>query len=447
MSEEKSVKEVVFFGVTESFNCRPSLYRDQFIERFYVDALTRPPKILVIDRAPFGWTYTFLNYRFLGVGGRSNSHFGLSIVFGNSLPYNPKGAWLLLNSFFEFLETTGKIFVCLENSIASEARFYQYKISAFEQLDTAWISNISEQLKNQFISLNVSFSLTDGSLETNVKNKRMQTLSIDEKLSTSVASLLEYGAVAFAEDFNCLADTLDQQATEIATLRNENAVQLEKIKKLGTLVKYREEELMAKEGLIARQREMMQNKNLLNTQAITSYAPPTTGTAHRAIEDSQRHSRVTSANVQKKKLSVSGSVEEGSTRSRSIGKSDTPQYQKHLQDAPLSDSRPPTPAERGYRKNQVADTSMVNEQSFKYRGENQSSDAAQIPAKNRTRGSTVPGADEDFGLFHQGFDDDRLHQQHSTRVGEHSHYFVASVVMPVVALLVICITLAIFIFK
>jgi len=137
--------QVAVFGVTTGQECWP-VSLTEFVRSYYVEASSQPPEILFIEATASGWMFSYVNYRFIGSGGRANAHFGMSIIYPGLTPLAVAELWTIFTGLFDFLEQSGKIFTRTDALSADQSPLFQFSIANFSSLTDEWLPAVMSQL-------------------------------------------------------------------------------------------------------------------------------------------------------------------------------------------------------------------------------------------------------------------------------------------------------------
>lgn len=223
MNAPFAIKDIVIFGVPTEFGCWPPDYRDFFFP-YYIDADEQPRDVLFVQRMSIGWAYTYVNYRFLGSGGRKNSHFGVSAIYDGIAPFEPNSIVKILRSFFDFHYRAEVIFKSTEARAPDGGPLFQFNVVSFDKVDVDWLSNVCVQLKQHLEKVESLLHLSDS--QVGVKKSAVETFyfSFEDDIGGPLNRLMKGDTVALADGRTRIDPMAERQQQAISQLQAELTV-------------------------------------------------------------------------------------------------------------------------------------------------------------------------------------------------------------------------------
>lgn len=228
MAHDFELKSVGVFGVTTGQDCWPSSLTD-FIRPFYLQAASQPREVLFVERMIIGWAFSYVNYRFIGSGGRSNSHFGITAIYQGIAPFAPKEAWRIFSVLFNFLEQSGKVFQQTTATADDGGPIFQFSVSSFERIDRAWLQDVLSQLTQHAASIEGSVYLLAEPRTFSSGSKGTNYFDLDEDIGVSLEPLLRGERAAFAVGLGKKATKSKAQEDSLARTIAELAATKERV--------------------------------------------------------------------------------------------------------------------------------------------------------------------------------------------------------------------------
>lgn len=213
-SRPRAVRGAVF-GITTGFESRPIEFTG-FLSANYLDAEQMPPEVLIVQRSPYGWCYSFINYRFFGSQGRKNSHFGVAVFYDQLAPYAPKEIWSILQAFFDFLAKGRRLFseaAVLEG--AGPVR-YEFDQSGFARVGEDWLREVLAQLEAHAATVSAAVRLDDmPAIDSATSATSFSIMDLDDAFDVGLPHLIAGAArVAFAPGLGTLEARRQQTQTD-----------------------------------------------------------------------------------------------------------------------------------------------------------------------------------------------------------------------------------------
>lgn len=188
LSEAQSM-QVAVFGVTTGQECWP-VSLAEFVRPYYVEASSQPPEILFIEATASGWMFSYVNYRFIGSGGRANAHFGMSIIYPGLTPLAVDELWTIFSRLFEFFEQSGKIFARTDALSADQAPLFQFSIASFSSITDEWLPAVMSQLAQHASNIDARIYLSAATAIRPGNGAMSAYLNVNEELGHFLAPLL-----------------------------------------------------------------------------------------------------------------------------------------------------------------------------------------------------------------------------------------------------------------